>query len=95
MYMYLCFVVRYVMSIQVSFAIILVESFAFFVFLVSRDCCVALPRGGMGLSAVCDCGYSLSYLLTFLNPYKPNVLFSGHWLTVQTQIKRRRTLRLI
>ena len=66
MYMYLCFVVRYVMSIQVSFAIILVESFAFFVLLVSRDCCVALPRGGMGLSVVCECGYSLSYSLTIL-----------------------------
>ena len=22
------------------------------------DCCVALPRGAMGLSAVCDCGIS-------------------------------------
>ena len=32
--------------------------FAKFVFLVSRDCCVALPRGAMGLSAVCDCGIS-------------------------------------
>ena len=38
----LCFVVR----------------FAKFVFLVSRDCCVALPRDAMGLSAVCDCGIS-------------------------------------
>ena len=27
-------------------------------FLVSRDGCVALPRGVMGLSAVCDCGIS-------------------------------------
>ena len=27
--------------------------FALFVFLVSRDGCVALPRGAMGLSAVC------------------------------------------
>ena len=25
-----------------------------FVFLVSRNCCVALPRGAMGSSAVCD-----------------------------------------
>ena len=32
--------------------------FAQFVFLVSRDCCVALPRGAMGLSAVCECGIS-------------------------------------
>ena len=28
------------------------------VFLVSGDCCVALPRGAMGLSAVCDCDIS-------------------------------------
>ena len=27
------------------------------VFLVS-DCCVALPRGAMGLSTVCNCGIS-------------------------------------
>ena len=29
-----------------------------FVFLVSRDCYVTLPRGAMGLSGVCDCGIS-------------------------------------
>ena len=29
-----------------------------FVFLVSRDGWVALPRGAIGLSAVCDCGIS-------------------------------------
>ena len=28
------------------------------VFLVSHDGCVTLPRGAMGLSAVCDCGIS-------------------------------------
>ena len=27
----------------------------YFVFLVSRDCCVALPHDATGLSAVCDC----------------------------------------
>ena len=32
--------------------------FAKFVFLVACDFCVALPRGAMGLSAVCDCGIS-------------------------------------
>ena len=32
--------------------------------MVSHDCCVALPRGAMGLSAVCDCGISWSYSLT-------------------------------
>ena len=29
-----------------------------FVFLVSCDCCVALPHDDTGLSAVCDCGIS-------------------------------------
>ena len=29
-----------------------------FVFLVSRDGCVALPPCAIGLSAVCDCGIS-------------------------------------
>ena len=32
--------------------------FALFVFLVSRYCCVALPRDAAGLSAVCDCRFS-------------------------------------
>ena len=34
------------------------SGFAKFVLLVSRDCCVALPRGAMGLSTICDCGIS-------------------------------------
>ena len=32
--------------------------FTLFVFLVSRDCYVALPHGVSGLSAVSDCGIS-------------------------------------
>ena len=32
--------------------------FALFVFLVSRDCCVALPHDATGLSVVCECGIS-------------------------------------
>ena len=32
---------------------------------MSRDCFVALPRGAMGLFAVCDCGISWSYSPTF------------------------------
>ena len=32
--------------------------FTWFVFLVSRGGWAALPRGTMGLSAVCDCGIS-------------------------------------
>ena len=52
-----CSALPYVHS---GFAIILMgeESWLLcvFVFLVSRDCCAALPRSVMGLSAVCDCG---------------------------------------
>ena len=38
--------------------------FAWFVFLMSHDGCMALSRGAMGLAAVCDCGISGSYSLT-------------------------------
>ena len=46
-----------------SFAIILMGkrelvALLCFIFLEFRDCCVALPRGAMGLYAVCDCGVS-------------------------------------
>ena len=34
------------------------ELVALFVFLVSHDCCVALPQDARGLFAVCDCGIS-------------------------------------
>ena len=32
--------------------------FALFVFLVSRDCCEALPHDATGSSEICDCGIS-------------------------------------
>ena len=46
-----------------GFAIILMGKkgagyFAWFVFLVSCDGCMALPCGAVGLSAVCNCGIS-------------------------------------
>ena len=44
-----------------GFAVILMgkrELAALLVFLVSLDCCVALPQDTTGLSAVCDCGIS-------------------------------------
>ena len=49
------------LCVHSSFAIILIgkrELFALLIFLVSRDCCVALPHDATGLSAVCDCGIS-------------------------------------
>ena len=55
----LCFVVRNFMSILVCNHLDGEERtgcFAWFVLLVSRDCCVTLPRGAMSLSAVCDSG---------------------------------------
>ena len=56
----LCFVVCY--FVHSSFAIILMgkgELVALFVFFpMSCDCCVNLPSGVTGLSAICDCGIS-------------------------------------
>ena len=53
-----CCALLYVHS---SFAIILMGKRELVAFLVSRDCCVVLPRGAICLSAVCDCGIFLSY----------------------------------
>ena len=39
-------------------------------FLVSRDCCVALPHAAMGLSAVCACGFPDHTHLLFLRIIK-------------------------
>ena len=46
------------LCVHSSIAIISVgkRCFALFVFLVSCDCCVALPHDATDLSAVCDCG---------------------------------------
>ena len=45
-----------------SFAIILIGKRVLvallFIFLGSRDCCVALPHDAMGLTAECNCGIS-------------------------------------
>ena len=52
------------LCVHSSFAIVLVGKremvalLCLFVFLVSRDCCVALTHDTMCLSAVCDCGIS-------------------------------------
>ena len=51
-----------------------VFSFFFcFVFLVSRDCCVALPHHTPGLSAVCDCGISGSFSLSIFAVHMNNL----------------------
>ena len=51
-----CCTLLYVYS---SFAVILMGKRELVALLgLSRDGCVSLPRGAMGLSAVCDCGIS-------------------------------------
>ena len=63
------------LCVHSSFVIISMEKrelialLCLFVFLVSRDCCVAFPHDTTGLSAVCDCGISYSYSLTILNAF--------------------------
>ena len=65
-----CSTLLYVHS---SFAIILMGkgelvallALSCFVLLVSSDCCVALHRGSMGFSAICDCGFFLIILSLF------------------------------
>ena len=64
-----CFALICVSSV---FAVVLVGSgyFAVFVFLVFCCFCVARPCSTMGLSTVCDCGINLSYSLFLLpKPY--------------------------
>ena len=47
--------------------------FAWFVLLVSSDCCVALTHGSMGLSAVSDCGtYFLHVYISRFNRLENN-----------------------
>ena len=50
-----CCVLLFVHS---GFAIILMGKRELVASLMSFDCCVALPHGVKGLSAVCDCGIS-------------------------------------
>ena len=40
---------------------------------MSRDGCVALPRGAMGLSSVCDCGIFCSYSLFLKKKLEPDL----------------------
>ena len=61
--------------------------FAWIVFLVSRDGCVALPRGGIGLSAVCVCGIFLSYPLTIFLCLLLAVPWVGLWSVVVALLK--------
>ena len=49
-------------------------------------------------SSTLICILTLDYIanmLTYINPLKPSVLFVGHRQTLQNQIRRRKTRRLI
>ena len=46
------------------------------------DCCEALPRGAMGLSAVCECGISSSYSITIFIAISSLWGFSHIWCEV-------------
>ena len=67
----LCLSLFALLSVLFSFVIILKRKragcFAFIVLRMSCycKCFVALPPDGVGWSAVCDCGISFSYSLTF------------------------------
>ena len=58
------------------------DCFAYFVFLVSRDCCVALHRGAMGLSKICNCDISGSYSLSIFNVSSDIYDGTAHRLTL-------------
>ena len=63
-----------------SFAVILAGCFAFIVLRMSCycKCSVALPNGAVCRSALCDCGISWSYSLTFLwNRADPNLWWNA------------------
>ena len=73
------------LCVHSSFAIILMGkrelvALLSFVFLVSRDCCVALLRGATGLSAGFDCGISLSYSLCLHIKFTLSIRIFGVWL---------------
>ena len=72
--------------VQSSFAIILMGKRELVALLsLSSWCCVALPHGAMGLSAVCDCGISCSYSLTiFANVSCSDMMVDAKMLLLAT-----------
>ena len=50
---------------------------------MSRDSCVALSHGAMGLSEVCDCGISRSYSLTIFGAFI--ITLRGNRLEIQSK----------
>ena len=74
-----------------SFAIILIgKGVLVALFLISClmscncNCSVTIPRGALGLPAVCECGISLSYTLTYFYNTVANIIhqmLTTYWTT--------------
>ena len=47
---------------------------------MSRDCCVAIPLGAMGLSAVCDCDHTHLLFLGVIHANSDDFGESAHLL---------------
>ena len=57
-----------------------------FVFLVSRDCCVAIPLSAMGLSAVCDCD-TYYFCVSFMQTAMALATFAWSSLSLRHSLK--------
>ena len=79
-----CCALLYVHS---SFAIIVMGKRELVASLWSRECCVALPHDATGLSAVCDCGISYSYSLSFFKQGGIVLLRSSALASARTHTK--------
>ena len=66
----------------------LLPFFALFVFLVSHDCCVALPHNATGLSAVCGCGISFSHTHYFFCQLQAKACARSYVFTVFISFRR-------
>ena len=58
--------------------------FAYFVFLVSRDCCVAIPLSAMGLSAVCGTHF---FWVSFMRTAMALATFTWSSLSLRHRLK--------
>ena len=56
------------------------------------QCSVALPRGTVGWSAVCDCGISLSYSLAYFLIFSSRKYFPGSASSLVAIIKNLETV---
>ena len=60
--------------------------FAKFVYLVSRDCCVAIPLSAMGFSAVCECD-TYYFWVSFMRTAMALAIFAWSSLSLRYSLK--------